>query len=267
MLRALLLLLSWAAVASGADSPTRIASYSPGATQTLLDLGVGERIVAATRWCPLPKTHAAARSCDAFNPDLETLLQTKPDLVILPRLANPLWAERCERAGLRVLVLRPESATSAQQDIASIAQATGRETAAKTFAGEAPTPKAAGTPKTLLVIWDGMMAGPDAYTAWPLKQAGFVSPLPQGAWIKLDWETLLKAAPDAILWVESAPENQAIAPSDKRLKELSEVVGVKELKSVKSKNVYSTQSGSDWLPGTGLTRVTEKLRTIRDALP
>jgi iron complex transport system substrate-binding protein len=266
MLRALLLLLSWAAVASGADSPTRIASYSPGATQTLLDLGVGERIVAATRWCPLPKTHPAARSCDAFNPDLETLLQTKPDLVILPRLANPLWAERCERAGLRVLVLRPESATSAQQDIASIAQATGRETAAKPFTEKTSTHKA-GQPKTLLVIWDGMMAGPDAYTAWPLKQAGFVSPLPQGAWIKLDWETLLKAAPDAILWVESAPENQTIALSEKHLAELSEVVGVKELKSVKSKRVYTTQSGSDWLPGTGLTRVAEKLQTIRESLP
>lgn len=267
MLRALLLLLNWAAVASGADSPARIASYSPGATQTLLDLGVGERIVAATRWCPLPKTHPAARSCDAFNPDLETLLQTKPDLVILPRLANPLWAERCERAGLRVLVLRPESADSAPQDITSIAQATGRENATKPFTEKPPTHPAAGAPKTLLVIWDGMMAGPDAYTAWPLKQAGFVSPLASGAWRKLDWETLLKAAPDAILWVESAPENQAISPSEKRLAELSEVFGLKELKSVKSKKIYTTQSGSDWLPGTGLARVAEKLKTIRESLP
>ena len=62
----------------GAEGPQRIASYSPGATQTLLDLGCRERIVAATRWCPLPPSHAAARTCDAFNPDLETLRLAKP---------------------------------------------------------------------------------------------------------------------------------------------------------------------------------------------
>ncbi len=265
MLRALLFLLGWVAVASGTEPPARIASYSPGATQTLLDLGLGGRIVAATRWCPLPKAHPAARDCDAFNPDLETLLRTKPDLVILPRLANPLWAERCERAGLRVLVLRPESATSAQQDITSLAQATGRETAARELIAKTPPPTRA--TKTLLVIWDGMMAGPDAYVAWPLRQAGFVSPLATGTWIKLDWETLLKADPDAVLWVESAPENQPISPSEKHLKELSEIVGIKELKLVKSKQVYSTQSGSDWLPGSGLVQIAEQLRAIRNNLP
>ena len=61
----------------------RIASYSPGATQTLLDLGGGAEIVMATRWCPLPDDHPAARSADIFLPDLERLLLAKPDLVII----------------------------------------------------------------------------------------------------------------------------------------------------------------------------------------
>lgn len=263
--RVLLLAFACALSAWAAEPPDRIASYSPGATKTLLELGVGERIVAATRWCPLPATHRAARSCDAFNPDLESLLQVKPDLVILPRLANPLWAERCERAGLRTLVLNAESADSAPRDIALIAAAVGKSTEAARLIG--PTPAAERPNKTLLVIWDGMMAGPDAYTAWPLKQSGFRSPLRSGTWVKLDWETLIQASPDAILWVESAPEDTPIQRSEKRRKELSEVPAVKELKSVKSGLIYSTQSGGDWLPGAGLSRAAQKLQEIRKDLP
>jgi len=95
----------------------RIASYSPGATQTLIDLGCSAEIVMTTRWCPLPKDHPAARDADVFMPDLERLLRTKPDLVILPRMANPLWAEKCAKAGLRTLVLNPESRDAVSKDI------------------------------------------------------------------------------------------------------------------------------------------------------
>jgi len=79
---------AWLATAA----PERIASYSPGATRTLVDFGAADKIVAATRWCPLPAAHPAVRDCDVFNPDLERLLRAKPDLVILPRTSNPLWA-------------------------------------------------------------------------------------------------------------------------------------------------------------------------------
>ena len=38
-------------------APERIATYSPGATRTLVDFGAADKVVAATRWCPLPATH------------------------------------------------------------------------------------------------------------------------------------------------------------------------------------------------------------------
>jgi ABC-type Fe3+-hydroxamate transport system substrate-binding protein len=257
--------LSYCTAVSGAEATQRIASYSPGATQTLLDLGCSAQIVAVTRWCPLPPTHPAARTCDAFNPDLETLLQAKPDLVILPRLANPLWAERCTRAGLKVVVLSAEGPDSVTRDLALIGDATQREKSAETLRGKLQL-AAPAVPKTLLVIWDGMMAGPDAYTTVALKQAGFKSPLPAGTWVKLDWETLVKANPDAILWVESTPENRPIVPSQRRRNELSEIVAVKELKSVKASQVYETNSGSDWLPGSGLILTAIKLSELNNNL-
>ena len=96
----LILALSCFFLLSAEAEERRIACYSPGATQTLIDLGCATEIVAATPWCPLPKTHSATRDCDVFQPDLERLLLKKPTLVILPRMANPLWAARCARAGL-----------------------------------------------------------------------------------------------------------------------------------------------------------------------
>ena len=124
MMRTLLLWLATCLTLGAAGH--RIASYSPGATQTLVDLGCSAEIVMATRWCPLPKDHPAARDADVFMPDLERLLRTKPDLVILPRMANPLWAEKCAKAGLRTLVLNPESRDSVSKDILRLGEATGR---------------------------------------------------------------------------------------------------------------------------------------------
>ncbi len=259
------LFCAYGAALGGAEPPQRIASYSPGATQTLVDLGCGPQLVAATRWCPLPPTHPAVRTCDAFNPDLETLLQAKPDLVILPRLANPLWAERCTRAGLKVVILSAEGPDSIARDLERLGEATQQQNNAKALRLKL-TGVPAMKPRTLLVIWDGMMAGPDAYTALALRQAGFKSPLQAGTWVKLDWEILVQANPDAILWVESKPENTLISPAQNRLNELSEVIVVKKLKSITTSRVYGTTSGSHWLPGTGLIQAAEKLAELHKSL-
>jgi ABC-type Fe3+-hydroxamate transport system substrate-binding protein len=256
---------SYCAAASSAEPPQRIASYSPGATQSLLDLGSSAQIVATTRWCPLPKSHPAARTCDAFNPDLETLLQAKPDLVVLPRLANPLWAERCNRAGLKVVVLSAEGPDSIARDLELLGEATQQQAKAKALSNQLSRIPSI-RPKTLLVVWDGMMAGPDAYTALALKQAGFKSPLQSGTWVKLDWEILVRTNPDAILWIDSKPENTPITASEIRRKELSEVIVVKELKSVKASQIYSTTSGNHWLPGTGQIKAAEKLSELHKGL-
>jgi ABC-type Fe3+-hydroxamate transport system substrate-binding protein len=111
-----------------------------------------------------------------------------------------------------------------------------------------------------------MMAGPDAYTTPVLKQAGLKSPLQAGTWVKLDWELLVQANPDAILWIDSKPENTPISPSQSRQKELSQIIVVKELKSVKTSQIYATTSGSHWLPGSGLILASDKLTELSKAL-
>jgi ABC-type Fe3+-hydroxamate transport system substrate-binding protein len=243
----------------------RIASYSPGATQTLIDLGCSAEIVMTTRWCPLPKNHPAARDADVFMPDLERLLRTKPDLVILPRMANPLWAEKCAKAGLRTLVLNPESRDSVSKDILLVGEATGRTDAAKkitTLLSNRPTMSA----RRIVVIWDGVMAGPDSYLAEPLSAAGLQSALSRGAWVKFDWELLVTAKPDVVLWVQNSGMDSLITTSPEKAAEMGRIPGVRDLECVKNKHVYQVNSGSNWLPGSGLKKSLDELIRIRNAI-
>jgi ABC-type Fe3+-hydroxamate transport system substrate-binding protein len=242
----------------------RIASYSPGATQTLVDLGCSAEIVMATRWCPLPKDHPAARDADVFMPDLERLLRVKPDLVILPRMANPLWAEKCAKSGLRTLVLHPESRDSVGKDVLLIGDATGHTEAAKKIAVLLSS-RPATTTRRIIVIWDGVMAGPDSYLAEPLAVAGLNSALTHGAWVKFDWEILLAAKPEAVLWIQNAGVDQPITTSPEKVLEMGRIPGVRDLDCVKNKRIYQVSSGSKLLPGSGLTKSLDGLIRIRNA--
>lgn len=259
-------LLLWFAscVALHADGH-RIASYSPGATQTLLDLGCSGEIVMATRWCPLPKEHPAARDADVFLPDLERLLRARPDLVILPRMANPLWAEKCAQAGLRTLVLNRETSTSVSTDILLIGEAAGRASEAARLAKELRQ-GATRSSRTIVVIWDGVMAGPDSYLTEPLAAAGLKPALSEGSWVKFDWELLALSKPDIVLWVQNASADRPVAPHPQKTEEMKRIPAIRELDCVRSRRIYQADSASNWLPGSGLTKVIGQLASLRDTL-
>jgi ABC-type Fe3+-hydroxamate transport system substrate-binding protein len=246
-------------------SEHRIACYSPGATQTLLDLGCSAEIVMATRWCPLPKDHPAARDADVFLPDLERLVRAKPDLVVLPRMANPLWAEKCAKAGLRTIVLNPEARDSVVRDVRLLGEATGRMNEAARIELELTSRQAKKT-RSIIIVWDGVMAGPESYLAEPLEAAGFRSALRQGTWVKFDWELLATAKPDAVLWIQDAATDSPLAENSAKAAEMAGLPAIKDLSCVKNQQIYLTNSGSKWLPGSGLMKARKDLDSIHHAL-
>ena len=260
MIRQFLLVLVCVSTAVAGDS-LRIVSYSPGATQTLIDLKSSEQIVAATQWCPLPAGHPASRDCDVFNPDLEKLLQKKPNLVILPRLANPLWADRCRKAGLNVLVLSPESKNSICEDVRLIGEAVHREEAAKDLISELEKNQSTRA-KKLLVIWDGMMAGKNSYLAGPLEKAGCELPFPDATWVKCDWELIAQSNPDIILFIKNDPKDGPIKLSSEHLTDFENLPAVRDINAVKNKLVYSTNSGCNWLPSSSLFSACLKMNKL-----
>jgi ABC-type Fe3+-hydroxamate transport system substrate-binding protein len=67
-----------------ASSPARIVSLVPSWTETLFALGLGERVVGATKFCVEPAERVASirKVGGTKNPDLRTIAALAPDLVI-----------------------------------------------------------------------------------------------------------------------------------------------------------------------------------------
>ena len=110
------------------------------------------------------------------------------------------------------------------------------------------------------------MAGPESYLAEPLAAAGLQSALARGAWVKFDWELLVTAKPDAVLWVQNSGVDSPITTSPEKAAEMGRIPGVRDLGCVKNKHVYQVNSGSNWLPGSGLTKSLDEITRIRNAI-
>jgi len=63
----------------------RIISLVPSITETLFELGLDDQIIAVTRWCTRPagKVIHKPKVGGTKNPKLQSILDWKPDIVIL----------------------------------------------------------------------------------------------------------------------------------------------------------------------------------------
>lgn len=239
---------------------TRLASFSPAATRILVDLGRADRLAAATRWCELPEGSPAARSCDAFEPELEALVRLRPDAVVLPRLANPLLAERVRSAGLRVVLLSPESPESPASDILALGDLTGSSARARELVAArrilAPPGK-----RRVLIVWNGVCAGPESYLSWVIRSAG-AEPAPRsGAWPEWDSEKVTITNPDLVLYLESSAEAGS-GRSSRRINEWRSSPGLRSTTCSSKGYIFEIKPGSDWLPASGLPRAARILADL-----
>lgn len=259
---ACLLLATASAAAAG---PGRIASFSPAATRILVDLGRAESLVATTRWCELPADHPATRICDAFEPDLEALARQRPDLIVLPRLANPLLAERLRAARLRVEVLSAESPGSPAEDIRQLGKLTGAEGRAEELLS-ARHPLRSPTGRRVLIVWDGVVAGPESYLAWVIVAAGGRPSPTQGRWPEWNAEAIAHTNPDLVLYLrENGPSNPQPSPS--RIEEWRRRPGLRSTNCSSNGYIFELRAGSDWLPASGLPKAAQQLADLMERHP
>ena len=65
------------------DSPQRIVSFSPAATETLFLLGLGEKVAAVSAFCARPEAARAKRRVGSYNSVRDDVLAgLRPDLVL-----------------------------------------------------------------------------------------------------------------------------------------------------------------------------------------
>jgi iron complex transport system substrate-binding protein len=93
------------------STPRRIVSLNPTTTEILFAIGAGPRLVGRTKWDSWPDSVRFVPSVgDAMRPNVEAILNTHPDLVVLYASNDNRPAESSLRkAGIRTIALRTDS--------------------------------------------------------------------------------------------------------------------------------------------------------------
>jgi len=150
----------------------RIVSLSPAITELLFALGAGDRVVGRTTWCDYPpEARAVASVGDGLNPNLETIVARRPDLVVLYRSTlNETAARRLEQLGIATAVLRQDRLEDLAADARTLGALTGRVAAGDSIARGIAQVAATPAPVDLrlrvaFVVWDNppMVIGGASY--------------------------------------------------------------------------------------------------------
>lgn len=108
----------------------RIASLSPGLTETLFALGLGDQVVGVTRFCAYPpEARECTRVGGLLDPNYEALVAVRPDLVLITPFHRDQKGE-LERLGLHCEVVAQDTVADIRASFARVGTLCGREGAA-----------------------------------------------------------------------------------------------------------------------------------------
>lgn len=98
------------------EPPQRVISLVPSITESLFDLGVGDRLIAVTDYCvhPADKVATLPKIGGTKNPNIAYIIDAKPDLVFMNQEENRKEdAEALQAAGIPIWVTFPKTVRDA----------------------------------------------------------------------------------------------------------------------------------------------------------
>jgi ABC-type Fe3+-hydroxamate transport system substrate-binding protein len=121
------------ATVSLAATPRRIVSLVPSTTETVFELGAGDRVVGVTRYCVRPDgARRQARVVGGTkSPRLETIRELDPDLILANQEENREEDVQALRQVAPVYVAFPRDVPAAIAEILKLGILTGREAVAR----------------------------------------------------------------------------------------------------------------------------------------
>ena len=165
----------------------RVVSLIPATTELLFAIGAGPVVVGRTAWCDYPAAAAKVPNLgDGIAPNVEAVLASRPDLVILYNSAqNADIAARLRRLGIAALRLNTDSLGDVDRVGRLLGRLTGHARAADSVAAAFDTALAAATaavpaaasprrPKVLLLVWEQppMTIGRGSFLSELVERAG-----------------------------------------------------------------------------------------------
>lgn len=218
-----------AATSPGTPLPGRIVSLAPNITEILFALGVGTRVVGVTDFCNEPPEVLTLPKVGGFvNPNIETILDLRPDLVIAtPNVGNKTFVERLLRVGARVEIVQARNVEEIFPAIEAIARVTGVAEAGSRLAAriradlDREIARASRLPRCkalfCIQVEPLLVAGRGSYPGDLLELAGGENIVPSsaGAYPTFSLEAVVAAAPDVI--VQTLMDTRDGAASDASL--------------------------------------------------
>ena len=99
----------------------RIVSLTPSITETIFALAAGRRVVGITDSCDFPpEVRAKPHVCSWFDPDMDRILDLKPDLVLGLATAHQRLVPAFETHGIRLELFNPTTVEDALADMISL---------------------------------------------------------------------------------------------------------------------------------------------------
>jgi iron complex transport system substrate-binding protein len=227
------------------EHPRRLVSIAPSITETLYELGLGDRLVGDTDYCDYPPQAKALPHVGALlNPSLEKIVARKPDLVLGTDEANRReTADQLERLGIPLYGVTAHTVEGTIQSLEDLGhvldwdQPTQKLVANLRARVAAVDKRVQGQPrpKVLFVVWYRPLitAGGQTFISNVIQRAGGVSISADmtSEWPHMGLEEVLKRAPDVILF----PQTDAFAPG---LDEFQKLPGWRDLAAVKNHRLY-----------------------------
>lgn len=195
------------------QSPQRIVSLLPSATEGLFRLGMGDRVVGVTTYCTRPEEASERTQVGTFvKPEVETIVALKPDLVIAGMVGRPEPVYLLRSLGLPVFVLpQDKTLASVHASYATLGRLCGSEKKAGedlgALAARMVELKSAicGRPEPRVFVQLGarplITVGRETFVSDLLAQLGAVNLGDDigGGYPRVDMESVLGLDPDVIL--------------------------------------------------------------------
>jgi iron complex transport system substrate-binding protein len=117
--------------ASNDSNPQRIITIAPSITEMAFAIGLGDKIVGVSDYCDYPNDTENLPKIGGFiNPNIEAIVNLKPDLVIVYSNSGKLQA-RLDSLQIPNLAVSSNNLDDIKQSIAKIGDATGHQSQAK----------------------------------------------------------------------------------------------------------------------------------------
>jgi len=115
------------AKATSQPAAKRIVSLAPSITESLFELGLGDKVVGVTRYCRFPgEVKDIAKVVGFLDPNIEAILRVKPDLVVTS-IDNREIIQKLQSIDIRTLVIRQKTLADILETMRQIGRATGKD--------------------------------------------------------------------------------------------------------------------------------------------